>query len=602
MKTKNYWTKRFELLENASNNYSHDVYKSVEKSFIEAQKKIQAEIDVWYTRLAQNNNISLHEARKLLTAKELKEFKWDVNEYIKYGKENALGTDWMKELENASAKFHISRLEELKIRTQHELEKAFGNELDEIDEMARRIYTNDYYHSAYEIQKGFNVGFNIGEIDENKLDKLIKKPWASDGKNFSDRVWTSKRTMITDLHNELVRTCILGKSPDMAIKNMTKYVDKKFKNAKIQAGRLIMTEQAFFSSVAQKDCFNDLDVEKYEIVATLDSHTSEICQNLDGKVYDMKDFQAGVTAPPFHVWCRSTTVPWFDDDFGEGMRSARGEDGKTYYVPDNMTYKEWKASFVDGKVDINLKEAPKSGIIKTVDDAKKALVNDIGFAEVEKSFDKIDDDLIIANTKQLKKLEDKFGMIHESNGTICSEPNRTANAYVRAHVTNPSHQNLSLCPSHFKDKAHLINSEKESIEKGWFMPCKLIDDELMVKSLTHEYGHILQNVLVKREMESLGWTSSNSRAFIDYSKKTKKAMFKWYEDVENKVLKRCYNEIIEIAKNKNANFSLSKNISGYGKTNYAEFFAEVFSNSQLSTPNELGDAMNEWLKRKGLVK
>ena len=77
-----------------------------------------------------------------------------------------------------------------------------------------------------------------------------------------------------------------------------------------------MTEQAFISSAAQKDAFNDLDVEEFEIVATLDSHTSDICREMDGKHFPMKDFQPGVTAPPFHVWCRSTTVPYFDDEWG----------------------------------------------------------------------------------------------------------------------------------------------------------------------------------------------------------------------------------------------------------------------------------------------
>lgn len=109
-----------------------------------------------------------------------------------------------------------------------------------------------------------------------------------------------------------------------------------------------MTEQAYFSSAAQKDCFNDLDVEEYEIVATLDSHTSDICRSLDGKVFKMSDYKPGVTAPPFHVYCRSTTAPHFKDNFDVGGRAARGADGKTYYVPDDVTYSEWKRAFVDG--------------------------------------------------------------------------------------------------------------------------------------------------------------------------------------------------------------------------------------------------------------
>ena len=116
------------------------------------------------------------------------------------------------------------------------------------------------------------------------------------------------------------------------------------------AGRLVMTEEAFFSSAAQKDCFDELDVEQFEIVATLDSHTSDICRGMDGKHFPMSEWKVGVTAPPFHVHCRSTTVPYFDDEFDAvGERAARDEEtGKTYFVPGNMTYKEWEKSFVNG--------------------------------------------------------------------------------------------------------------------------------------------------------------------------------------------------------------------------------------------------------------
>lgn len=363
-KQNNYWKKRFESIESTSNAYAQDVYRQIEPAFIQAQREIQDKIDTWYNRIAVNNQVSISQARKLLSTKELAELKWDVKEFIKYGEDNAINPIWMKQLENASAKYHISRLEALKIQTQQSMEKAFGNELDNIDVMAKRIYTDDYYHSAYEIQRGLNVGWDISKVDVRRLEKLISKPWAADGKNFSDRIWQSKTSMVNELHNELVRTCILGKSPDEAIRHMTKFVDKKFSNAKMQAGRLVMTEQAFFASAAQQDCFNELDVEEFEVVATLDSLTSAICQELDGKHFPMKDYQPGVTAPPFHVWCRSTTVPFFDDEWATGERVARGEDGKTYYVPESMKYDEWKKSFVDGDSKDGLNILDDTDIIK----------------------------------------------------------------------------------------------------------------------------------------------------------------------------------------------------------------------------------------------
>ena len=95
--------------------------------------------------LLKNNNIDMVEAKRILNTKELKELKWDVNEYIEKGRENAINQKWMKELENASARFHINRLEALKLRMQQSAELAFGNQLDLVDGLLRKVFTENYY-------------------------------------------------------------------------------------------------------------------------------------------------------------------------------------------------------------------------------------------------------------------------------------------------------------------------------------------------------------------------------------------------------------------------------------------------------------------------
>ena len=69
-------------------------------------------------------------------------------------------------------------------------------------------------------------------------------------------------------------------------------------------------------------------------------------REMDGKHFPMKDYKIGVTVPPFHPNCRGCTCPYFNDEFTTGERVARGADGKKYYVPENMTYEEWKKNFV----------------------------------------------------------------------------------------------------------------------------------------------------------------------------------------------------------------------------------------------------------------
>lgn len=339
-----YWKQRFTQLEAAQNRKGATAYLEMEKQYKAAQNELEAQIARWYQRFADSNGISLAQAKQWLKGQDLAEFKWDVKEYIKYGKENAINGAWMQELENASSKFHISRLEALQIQTQNSLETMFAQQMGTMKKALSDVYASGYYHTAYAVQQGFGLGWDIAGLDQAQIEKVLSKPWAVDGYNFSARIWNSKTKLIGEVHNELSKNLLTGADPKKAIDSLA----KKMGTSKSNAGRLVMTEQAYFSSAAQKDCFNDLDVEEYEIVATLDSHTSDICRSLDGKVFKMSDYKPGVTAPPFHVYCRSTTAPHFKDNFDVGERAARGADGKTYYVPDDVTYSEWKKAFVDG--------------------------------------------------------------------------------------------------------------------------------------------------------------------------------------------------------------------------------------------------------------
>lgn len=345
MNNADYWKQRFEQLEDAQNALGEKTLGEIEKQYNDTLELLEARILLWYQRLADNNGISLAAARAWLGSSELREFRWTVKEYIKYGKENALNQKWVKELENASAKYHISKLEALKIQTRQSLEAMYAKQGKTMQKAFSDIYRSGYYHTAYEIQHGLNIGWDISGIDQPQIEKVLSKPWAADGYNFSERIWKNKNKLISEVHTSLVQNIQLGADPQKAINDIA----AKMKTSKRNAGRLVMTEEAYFSSAAQKDCFVSLGVEEYEIVATIDNHTSDICRTLDKKHFPVKDYQAGVTAPPFHVYCRSTTAPYFDDEFDvPGERAARDKDGNTYYIPADMNYREWEKTFVDG--------------------------------------------------------------------------------------------------------------------------------------------------------------------------------------------------------------------------------------------------------------
>lgn len=341
-KNSTYWKKRFEAIENSRYNESKDYYEDIQKQFRRSTNEIEMEIAKWYQRLADNNEISYAAAKRYLNKRDIAEFKWTVEEYIKYGRENALNQKWIKELENASARVHITKLEAIKIQMQQHVEELFVEYEGGVSDFLGNTYTSTYYRTAYEIAKGTGITKDLHMIDSSKINEFIKKPWAQDGKDFSSRIWNNKQHLVNNLHTELSQQLIRGADPQKAISSISHQMGV----SKSQAGNLIMTESAAIASGAQKECLKDLGVEQYEILATLDTRTSEICRDLDGKVFALKDYVVGQTAPPFHCRCRTCTIPYFDDEFTEDdMRAFRDENGDTRYVKD-MTYNEWHEEYV----------------------------------------------------------------------------------------------------------------------------------------------------------------------------------------------------------------------------------------------------------------
>jgi len=338
MKQQEYWNNRFTQLEAAQNQKGLEYYATLEREFEKAAQKADKELAAWYSRYATNEGITLDEAKRQLNTRELSEFRMSVDEYIKKGKTLNYSDKWAKELERASVKFHVTRLEALKLQMQQQVETAYGYELDTFDQFISNQYKAGYYKTMFEFQKGFGVGFDVMKLDDNKIAKLIAKPWAPDGQNFSSRIWRDKSKLMNELPTVLTQATIRGGSYSQTAKTIM----DRFNVSKSQAKNLVITESGFFSSASQRDCFSNLGVEQYEVVATLDSKTSEICQMMDGKVFDLKDFEIGVTASPFHGRCRTFQSPSFSEDFGiPEMRAARDKDGKTITVPANMKYEDW---------------------------------------------------------------------------------------------------------------------------------------------------------------------------------------------------------------------------------------------------------------------
>lgn len=334
--TNKYWQKRFVLLTESLLNKSERYYKDLVEEYEKSILAIQRDIESFYIRYSENNEISITEARKLLDNRELKEFRWTIEEYIQKGKENAIDQKWIKELENVNTRVRLDRLQSLEYQVRQQVEIITAKRLHGLTKLSEELIKEGYYRSIYEVQKGFGIGDTFNILDTRTIENIISKPWAPDGSNFSERIWRDREVLTNELKKELAQSFIRGDAPDTAIRNIAKTMN----TSKKAAGRLIMTESAFFANEARAKAFKELGVEEYQFLATLDMRTSDICQEMDLEIFKLSERILGVNWPPLHVWCRSTVIPHFEGNIKQ--RWARDPStGKGCYVPGDMNYMDW---------------------------------------------------------------------------------------------------------------------------------------------------------------------------------------------------------------------------------------------------------------------
>lgn len=338
MKPQKYWQQRSEQAAKHQYDKADGYEASLKREYQLAMKSMTKDLNEWYYRFAKNNEVDFAEGKKLLNSNELKEFKLTLEEFTAMAKGNLDGA-WTKELDNVYFKTRITRLEALLIQLQQQVEVLAANQQSGATVLLHNVYEDTYYRSIFEIHKGLGVGLSFAQVDTAAVAKIITKPWL--GKNYSARIWDDRDKLAREVRNTVTQGIIRGDS----VENMTRALSARMEVARSNAERVIRTESAHIIQEATFDGYKGSGVvDKYQIIATLDSRTSKICQDMDNKVFAMADKDTGVNFPPFHPNCRTTTTPKFDDD-PISTRVARNSAGKTITVPGSMTYSEWKQEY-----------------------------------------------------------------------------------------------------------------------------------------------------------------------------------------------------------------------------------------------------------------
>lgn len=231
--------------------------------------------------------------------------------------------------------FRMTRLEMLNNQIWAELKKAGIEQNNLTANSVINTINNSYNQAIFDTEKHFGSLLTFSKLDSRTVQEILN--YKIEGKHFSNRIWTNTDILAEQINSKIATAIAIGQSPEKTIRE----VRERFDVGRFYAERLVRTESAFYHNSAELRAYQELGVEKYSIIATLDGRTSDICQHKDHKVFKISEVKQGVNFPPFHPLCRTTTAAYFGEEFEPETRIARdSKTGKSYEIP-NMSYEQW---------------------------------------------------------------------------------------------------------------------------------------------------------------------------------------------------------------------------------------------------------------------
>lgn len=339
MRSAEYWAMRAESRLASVERGSEKYLKQMMANNVRASQQIEADIKTILNRFATNSNMTIDEAMEVLKTpigeKERQRI-IDAAMQIEDLEERA------RVLAPVNAPAYAARIDHLKaveLTAEARLKSIAPDQIGAITGDLQRAGREMYMKTIYDLQVGTGLGFSFADVTEKRLESVIKHKWV--GKHYSARVWDNTEIISERIRDLVQHNVTTGRSWRRSLADIR---DLATNQSNYSAARLLRTETAHVIAEMEAEAYEESGLKEYEYLSTLDTRTSDICRELDGKRFKLKDRQPGVNYPPMHAFCRSTTVaviPGFSMDALE-RRARDPETGEVELVPASMSYKEWE--------------------------------------------------------------------------------------------------------------------------------------------------------------------------------------------------------------------------------------------------------------------
>lgn len=301
LSNKSYWLKRSEELDKVATKVEKEVMKELSALYRDAFRSIEKEVNDFMMKYAKDHKLDYTTVTQTLTPIDLAEYNQKIEEL--YAMYRDTGSEYIKiEIDRLNARAKITRLQALQDAINVELTKVTHEYQMTLEDTLIGLFT-EQYKEVSEL-----LGIMAPVINREAIKTIIEYPYA--GKMFSDRIWDNKDALVKHIKQNLTAGIIRGDS----IQKMARQLKKDLNVLYYQAERLVRTETNYAMNQGHLKGYEDSGVvEKYEFLAAIDSRTSKLCKDQNGKVYKLSDATVGVNYPPLHPNCRSTVIPVLED-------------------------------------------------------------------------------------------------------------------------------------------------------------------------------------------------------------------------------------------------------------------------------------------------
>lgn len=281
----NYWERRSTDLMKRIEHGTENTINSLIQAYEQATKNINKEINNIFKNYAKDSGLDKKTLTQLLNKKETEQYYKNLLEVINNNITNESIKKKLLAKYNAPAySYRIARYQALQDNIDIELAKLIDKENIIIAKHYVNTIKEGYYHTIFNIQQSTNIGFSFAQIDNKTINLMLNQNWYNT-ENFSIRIWKNSSKLGDYLKKQMLPNIISGKS----IQKMSQELEQSMNIGMYNATRLIRTEVNHFANESEMLAYEELDIEKYRFIATLDKVTCEHCAELDNKVFNVKD-------------------------------------------------------------------------------------------------------------------------------------------------------------------------------------------------------------------------------------------------------------------------------------------------------------------------